>query len=92
MGSLPQNDGQFTTLADLPKLHVIAERNALDLVARHRLYGSGIAYIDTHLQAATYSRPDCLLWTRDQRLRDVDQKLAIVLHRANSCNQLKGHA
>jgi predicted nucleic acid-binding protein len=78
MGSAPRNHRLFTTLSDLPKLQGIADRDVLDFVARHTLYGSGIGYIDAHLLAPAYSRPDCLLWTRDRRLLQVTHKLAIA--------------
>jgi len=78
MGSLPRDHRLFTTLSDLPKLHAIPEREVLNFVSRHRLYGLGIGYVDAHLITATYLRPDCMLWTRDKRLREVAQKLAIA--------------
>jgi hypothetical protein len=47
-------------------------------ISEHRLFGLGIGYVDAHLLAATRLTEDAALWTRDQRLRRVADRLELA--------------
>jgi predicted nucleic acid-binding protein len=77
MGNLKQRD---TVLRELKKLHgaVIAKDDeVLRFIVVHKLSGTGIGYIDAHLLASTQLTPETKLWTRDRRLREAAERLAL---------------
>jgi len=51
----------------------------LTLVSRHRLFGTGIGYIDAYLLAATRLTAGAALWTRDKRLLAAAERLGLVM-------------
>lgn len=77
LGSLRQRDIILGALADLPRAMIANEAEVLGLIARHRLFGRGIGYIDAHLLAATILTPDARLWTRDRRLQAIAHDMGI---------------
>jgi predicted nucleic acid-binding protein len=65
-------------LQPLPQAPVATNAEVLVFIARRRLMGRGIGYIDGHLLAATALAGTAQAWTRDKRLRH----LAAALHMA----------
>lgn len=55
----------------LPSMHISEPEEVLLLIERYKLAGAGVGYIDAHLLASTLTTPQCLLWTRDKRLRGI---------------------
>jgi predicted nucleic acid-binding protein len=53
---------------DLPRAPVAHTDEVLQMIARDRLFGSGIGYVDAHMLASALLKPDVRLWTRDKRL------------------------
>jgi predicted nucleic acid-binding protein len=78
LGNLRQYDLVMQTLAKLPKASKASDDNVLHLIRRHRLHGSGIGYVDTHLVASVLLTPGALLWTSDKRLAQVAHTLSVA--------------
>jgi predicted nucleic acid-binding protein len=78
LGTLPQRSLTLDTLRLLPKVLVAAHEEVLEFIERHRLFGSGIGYIDAHLLAATKLTVGTGLWTRDKSLRAIAERLDLA--------------
>jgi predicted nucleic acid-binding protein len=68
-------------LADLDLLDqaIVADHDeVMQLIEHHRLFGSGIGYVDAHLLASTLLTEDARLWTREKRLAAVAARLGIA--------------
>jgi len=62
----------------LPKTIVASVDEILEFIAKRKLSGSGIGYVDVHLLAAAALMPETLLWTRDKKLRAAAQALSLA--------------
>jgi predicted nucleic acid-binding protein len=62
----------------LPAPPTATDREALELIDRHKLNSKGIGYIDVHLLASTLLLPNARLWTKDQRLASIASDLKIA--------------
>jgi predicted nucleic acid-binding protein len=78
MGSFKRRDLLLSELGDLPGAKIAEHGEVLRFISEHRLFGSGIGYIDAHLLAAVRLMPGTLLWTRDKRLRMIASKLHLA--------------
>lgn len=78
LGILPQRNLILATLRLLPAVVVATHEEVLEFIERHRLFGSGIGYVDAHLLAAVKLRAGSGLWTRDKSLRAVAERLALA--------------
>jgi predicted nucleic acid-binding protein len=67
-GSLGHRAAILELLQDLPPATVAEPAEVLNFIARHRLHGRGIGYVDVHLLAAVALTEGASLWTRDRRL------------------------
>ena len=79
LGNPPQRDLVLAAMRDLPRAAVATEWETLDFIARHRLFGRGIGYVDAHLLASVRLTPSAALWTRDKRLRDVAEGVGVAM-------------
>jgi predicted nucleic acid-binding protein len=77
-GNLKSRATLLGLLANLPQARVAQEHEVLYFIDRHKLMGKGIGYIDAHLLAATAITASARLWTRDKRLADLAQRLALA--------------
>jgi predicted nucleic acid-binding protein len=77
LGNLRRRDEILALLGDLPAATMAADDEMLGFIARHRLMGSGIGYVDAHLLASTALTPVARLWTRDRRLATVARRLGL---------------
>jgi len=77
LGHLRQRQTILSALQDLPAASVAADAEVLLFIERHALAGLGIGYVDAHLLAATRLTAGSTLWTRDQRLSDVAERLGL---------------
>jgi hypothetical protein len=77
LGRLRKRDEVLDALQCLPQAAVATEQEVLAFIAGNSLAGAGIGYIDAHLLAAVRLTPGTALWTRDQRLLTVSQRLAL---------------
>jgi predicted nucleic acid-binding protein len=64
----------------LPASPVATDGEALMYIARHRLMGRGIGWVDVHLLAAVALAGSARLWTRDFRLAAVAEDLSLAHH------------
>jgi len=78
LGNLRQRDLIVDALQDLPRASVAMDREVLQFIDRHALFGWGIGYIDAHLLVATRLTADTLLWTRDKRLSRAADRLGLA--------------
>jgi predicted nucleic acid-binding protein len=78
LGNLQQRDVILAKLHRLSRPATATHAEALQLIDRHSLFGTGIDYVDAHLLAAAFLSPGAGLWTRDKRLLAVAQRLNIA--------------
>ena len=65
-------------LSILPQAQTAEDSEVLALVETRRLSVLGLGWIDAHLLASTRLTRDARLWTRDGRLREAAEGLAIA--------------
>ena len=78
LGGLRQRDLFIQRFHQLPKTLVAANDEVLALILENNLQGSGIGYVDAHLLASVRMTPGASIWTRDQKLAAVAERLAIA--------------
>jgi predicted nucleic acid-binding protein len=76
MGSQPKRN-LLKHLFVLKQVSKATDAEVLHFVAKHKLHGLGIGYIDAHLLASVTMTPDTALWTRDKRLSTLAAKLSV---------------
>jgi len=67
-------------LSDLPKAICATTDEAFLFIDKHRLYGLGIGYIDSHLLASAMLT-EARLWTNDKKLKEIAVKLGCSYER-----------
>lgn len=75
LGHLKRLAEVLGALDALPKAVVASDAEVLILIARERLPGRGIGYVDAHILAAVRLTQGASLWTRNLRLRVVADAL-----------------
>jgi predicted nucleic acid-binding protein len=78
LGNLRQREIVLNALQKLPQAAVASDTEVLQLIARHKLFGFGIGYVDVHLLAAVRLTPGALLWTRDKRAQAAAELLGVA--------------
>lgn len=78
LGNLRHRSRTLTLLATLPTAEVVDDRTVVSLIADKNLFGTGIGYVDAHLVATAVLTQDTRLWTRDRRLHNVAERLAVA--------------
>jgi predicted nucleic acid-binding protein len=78
LGILRQRELILNMLLDLPHGPVASNQEVLQFIDRHRLFNSGIGYVDVHLLAAAQLMADTTLWTRDKRLGESARRLGLA--------------
>jgi len=78
MGSLHGRGRFLNELDELPQMAILTSKDVIRFVGKHRLYGTGISYIDAHLLAAAHNAEDVQLWTNDKRLHAASARLNIA--------------
>lgn len=79
LGNLQRRRELLGLLQALPQAMLATASEALELIDRHRLHGTGIGYVDAQLLAATRLTPDARLWTRDRRLASIAARLGAAV-------------
>jgi len=69
-GNLANRKEIIALLHALPQVAKVEDDELLLFLERHALMGRGIGLIDVHLLASCHLN-DCLLWTKDKRLRAI---------------------
>jgi hypothetical protein len=78
MGDLRPRDATLHSLSRLPVMLPARDSEVLALVNRAGLYATGIGYIDAHLLTAVRLLPGTEIWTRDQKLKAVAERLSLA--------------
>ena len=68
LGNLQQYTSTLNALGKITKAPVASEEDVLSFIHRHRLFGTGIGYVDAHLLTSASLVAGYKLWTRDKRL------------------------
>ena len=77
LGRVPRIVEMMEDLKSLPRATVASSDEVLEFIARRKLPGSGIGYVDAHLLAAAALTPEVAVWTRDKRLLAAAQSLGL---------------
>lgn len=75
-GTLRRRATTLALMQQLPRAVVASDDEALLLLERHRLFGSGLGWTDVHLLAAA-ALSHCRLWTTDGRLAAAGKRLRV---------------
>jgi predicted nucleic acid-binding protein len=78
MGSIAERGAVLAALLQLRRVVQADHAEVLDMVERHRLFGTGLGLIDAHLLASTLLTPGTRLWTRDRRLHEAAERLGVA--------------
>jgi predicted nucleic acid-binding protein len=84
LGNLRHRDRVLSSLQRLPQVNLATNREVLEFVEQHHLYGIGIGYIDAHLLASVRLTLGTTLWTRDKRLQAAAEELALAWTAGNA--------
>ena len=68
LGSLGPKADFLRFLQKFPEPVLARHLEVLSFIERHKLFGLGLGFIDTHLLASTQLTTGAQLWTRDKRL------------------------
>ncbi|MFO8074035.1 MAG: type II toxin-antitoxin system VapC family toxin [Polyangia bacterium] len=78
LGGLPR-DGEIPSLFEsLPRAGAVTHGELVAFVHEHGLAGAGVGYVDAHLLAATALEPGARLWTRDEKLAKLAERLGLA--------------
>jgi len=78
LGNIRQRSNLLDRLQDLPRASVASDRDVLQFIERHELFGRGIGYVDVHLLAAVRLTFNSSIWTRDKGLLTVANHLGVA--------------
>ncbi len=78
LGNLSSRKAVLTALLDLPAAVVATDREVLEFIDRHALFGRGVGYVDAHLLAAARLTAGAKLWTHDKRLHRIADALGLA--------------
>lgn len=68
LGSISQRQTKLMLMDMLPQAVVATPGEVRRLIESHRLFGTGVGFVDVHLLASCLLTPGTVLWTRDTRL------------------------
>ncbi|MGA3263856.1 MAG: type II toxin-antitoxin system VapC family toxin [Terracidiphilus sp.] len=77
LGSLRDRARTLAFLDFLPRVRVARLSEVRQMIEARSLYSRGIGLIDAHLIASIFINPGTLLWTKDNRLRNIAEALGI---------------
>lgn len=86
LGSLRNRDAVLAELARLPLVRVALDGEVRQFIEQHRLFGSGLGYIDAHLLVSARLE-DAALFSRDRRLAGIAERLGLSPAQATSPRQ-----
>jgi predicted nucleic acid-binding protein len=78
LGDLQPRDLILNYFYNLPQSKLASYQEVLHFIDRHRLFGSGIGYVDAHLLAATQLTAGAAFWTVDKRLHRLADRLRLA--------------
>ena len=77
LGSMRGREFVVRRLQALPEVVLAKHDEAMQFVETHKLFGTGLGYVDVHLLAACQLTPGASLWTRDKRLGEIAAQMHI---------------
>jgi predicted nucleic acid-binding protein len=78
LGNLRNRASLLDDLQDLPRAVAAENDEVLQFIATHRLFGTGIGYIDAHLLVAARVTGETSVWTRDKRFLSIAERLDLA--------------
>jgi len=78
MGNLKRRKTFLSSLQKMDMAVRASDEEVAALVENHRLFGSGIGWIDVHLLTSVLLMDEVRLWTRDRRLNAAAQRLGVA--------------
>lgn len=78
LGSLKNRKTTLEDLANLPRAALATEEEVRAFIEARQLFARGIGYTDAHLLASAALGGDTTIWTRDLRLAEVADELAVA--------------
>jgi predicted nucleic acid-binding protein len=78
LGGLQQRDIFLQRMHQLPSVLMATTDEVLALIIQNGLHGSGIGYVDACLLASVLMTHGARIWSRDQKLAAVAERLGIA--------------
>jgi hypothetical protein len=79
-GTPPERTSTLANLSLLQQTQVATIAEVLVFIEQEKLYGMGCGLVDVQLLASTLITPNTELWTLDQRLANLAQRLGALHH------------
>lgn len=77
-GNLNNRNQLLSDWHALPAIPELKNGQVIGLIDKHSLMGKGIGLVDAHILGAVLNYDDCLLWTRDGRLRKIAEHFGVA--------------
>jgi len=78
LGSFSNRERLLKQLYQLPQAIMISNKEVILFITKHKLFGTGIDYIDAHLLVAARHTIGAQLWTRDKRLFAASTRVGVA--------------
>lgn len=78
MSTLRRREAVLGALHALPGAIVASDPEVFDFIEREALHGQGLSYADAHLLASVRLTRYARLWTHDQKVEEIAQRLRIA--------------
>ena len=76
LGNMKRRDEVLELLRSLPSATMVVHDEAMRLIDRHRLFGTGLGWVDVHILASAMIE-QLPLWTLDRRLAAAARVLGV---------------
>ncbi len=76
LGNIKNRSNTLLTMTQLPTVPVARDFEVIALIERHKIFGSGLGYVDCHLLASALTTGK-IIWSRDKRLAQVARILGV---------------
>jgi hypothetical protein len=77
LGPLPTRSRTIKYLDGLPRLQAAIQSDVRRMIETHSFHNRGIGLVDAHVLAAVLINPPAQLWTRDNALRRIAERLGV---------------
>jgi predicted nucleic acid-binding protein len=79
LGHMSRYEQIMEMLSDLPSLLIADDAEVRHMIRRHRLFGSGIGYVDAHLLGSVLLSKGHTFWTRDKKLHRIADSFGVAM-------------
>jgi predicted nucleic acid-binding protein len=80
MGNIPSVERIISDMTHLPQIDTVSDTDFYKFVTAHKIGGTGLGFVDTHLIAAVFGSAKTSIWTRDKRLMAQAERLNCSCH------------